>query len=83
MGNERGYRDRIVIDPKVHFGKPCIAGTRITVADVLELVQEGVPFQITIEWLRKKGHDVVTAREIGMARAADEELLAKAIESTV
>ena len=38
------YERRIVIDPKVHFGKPCIAGTRIPVEDVLELIQENIPF---------------------------------------
>lgn len=27
-----------------HFGKPCIAGTRIPVESILELVQEGIPF---------------------------------------
>ena len=36
-------RDRIVVSPQVHFGKPCVAGTRITVQSVLELVREGVP----------------------------------------
>lgn len=36
--------DRIVTDPSVHFGKPCVAGTRITVENVLELVREGIPF---------------------------------------
>lgn len=36
--------NRIAVDPKVHFGKPCVAGTRITVQSVLELVREGVPF---------------------------------------
>ena len=39
------YRKRIVIDSKVHFGKPCVAGTRIPVEDVLELIQEGIPFK--------------------------------------
>lgn len=39
------YRSRIVIDPQVHFGKPCVAGTRIPVENVLELVQEGIPFE--------------------------------------
>lgn len=36
---------RIVVDPEVHFGKPCVAGTRIPVRDVLELVQEGLSFE--------------------------------------
>lgn len=39
-----GYKHRIVVDPKIHFGKPCITGTRITVESVLELIQEGIPF---------------------------------------
>ena len=35
---------RIAVDPQVHFGKPCVAGTRIPVRDVLELVREGIGF---------------------------------------
>ncbi len=35
---------RIVIDSTIHFGKPCVAGTRIPVEAVLELIQEGIPF---------------------------------------
>lgn len=42
---EPGYRARIVVDPKIHFGKPCIANTRIPVEAVLELIQEGIPFE--------------------------------------
>ena len=38
------YRDRIAIDATIHFGKPCVAGTRILVENVLELIQEGIPF---------------------------------------
>jgi uncharacterized protein (DUF433 family) len=37
-------KDRIAVNPKIHFGKPCVAGTRITVQSVLELVREGLPF---------------------------------------
>jgi uncharacterized protein (DUF433 family) len=44
MGQERCREGRIVIDPKIHFGKPCVAGTRIPVENVLELIQEGIPF---------------------------------------
>jgi uncharacterized protein (DUF433 family) len=36
--------ERIAVDPKVRFGKPCVAGTRITVQDVLELLDEGLSF---------------------------------------
>lgn len=35
-------------------------------------------YQITVEWLRERGHDVVTARELNMQRASDRELLNKA-----
>ena len=40
----KDYRSRITINPKVHFGKPYIIGTRITIDNVLELIQEGIPF---------------------------------------
>ncbi len=40
---------RIIVDSKIRFGKPCIKGTRITVQEVLELVNEGIPFQKIIE----------------------------------
>jgi uncharacterized protein (DUF433 family) len=44
-------QDRIVIDPEIHFGKPCVAGTRILVQSVLELIREGIGFdQITRDY---------------------------------
>ncbi len=36
--------DRIAVNPHIHFGKPCVAGTRIPVQSVLELVREGLSF---------------------------------------
>ena len=36
---------RISVNPNIHFGKPCIAGARIPVQDILELVREGVSFE--------------------------------------
>ena len=36
--------NRITANPEIHFGKPCVAGTRITVQSVLELVNEGLTF---------------------------------------
>ena len=37
-------RNRIEVNPGVHFGKPCVAGTRVPVQDVLELVRDGLSF---------------------------------------
>lgn len=41
--------DRIVVNPKIHFGKPCVAGTRVTVQSVLELLDEGLSFDAIIQ----------------------------------
>ncbi len=40
---------RIAVNPDIHFGKPCVAGTRIPVQSVLELVREGLSFADIIE----------------------------------
>lgn len=37
-------KERIAVNPKIHFGKPCVAATRIPVQSVLELVREGLAF---------------------------------------
>ncbi len=36
--------ERIEINPEIHFGKPCIEGTRIPVQNVVELAAEGLSF---------------------------------------
>jgi uncharacterized protein (DUF433 family) len=36
------YQDRITIDPRIRSGKPCIKGTRIGVADVLDYLGGGM-----------------------------------------
>jgi len=72
---------RIILDPNVHFGKPCVAGTRIKVQDVLELVQEGIPFteivnkyypDLTIEDIKacvQYALDIVSSEEIHISAA--------------
>jgi uncharacterized protein (DUF433 family) len=39
---------RIQVSPDVHFGKPCVTGTRIPVQALLELVRDGLPFEIIL-----------------------------------
>ena len=65
---------RIQVSPEVHFGKPCVAGTRIPVHAVLELVRDGIPPETIIRdyYPALKGEDIkacVTAGvEPGMHR---------------
>lgn len=40
---------KIISDPEIMFGKPVIAGTRITVEHVLEELAHGIPFQDLID----------------------------------
>ncbi len=42
-------KERIAVSPQIHFGKPCVAGTRISVQSVLELVREGLSFSQIIQ----------------------------------
>ena len=36
--------ERITVYPSIHFGKPCVVGTRIPVQNVLELLDAGLSF---------------------------------------
>jgi uncharacterized protein (DUF433 family) len=44
MGEDSSPMEKIAVDPQIHFGKPCIAGTRIPVQSILELLDEGLSF---------------------------------------
>ena len=73
--------DRIAVNPRIHFGKPCIAGTRITVQSILELLNEGLTFDeiirdyypdITVEDIRacvQYAIALVAAEEIHLTAA--------------
>jgi uncharacterized protein (DUF433 family) len=59
-------KERIEVNPNIHFGKPCIAGTRITVQSVLELVREGLSFSAIIKdyYPELKVEDIQACTEI-------------------
>ncbi|MEB3882731.1 DUF433 domain-containing protein [Lyngbya sp. CCY1209] len=41
---DSSHMEKITVDSQIHFGKPCIAGTRIPVQSILELLDEGLSF---------------------------------------
>ena len=42
MGQE-DWRDRIVVDPAIHHGEPCIQGTRVPVSVIVASIAAGDP----------------------------------------
>ena len=67
---------RIEINPNIHFGKPVVAGTRIPVLDVLELVKEGYSFENIIKdfYPVLKKEDVQACIEYAMSVAQSEDI---------
>lgn len=69
-------KERIEVNPNIHFGKPCIAGTRITVQSVLELVKEGLSFATIIKdyYSELKVEDIQACIEYAIDVVAAEEI---------
>lgn len=68
--------NRISVDPHIHFGKPFVAGTRITVQNVLELVNEGLSFDKIIQdyYPDLRVDDIRACIEYAIALVASEEI---------
>ena len=68
--------DKIAIDSKIHFGKPCIAGTRITVQNVLELLNEGLSFKEIIQnyYPELDDEDIRASIQYAIALVASEDI---------
>jgi len=63
------YQERIVIDPAVRSGKPCIKGTRITVYDILEYLAGGMSEkEILRDFPSLSQDDIRAALEFAAAR---------------
>lgn len=56
------FQERIVVDPKILVGKPVVAGTRIPVSKILNLVAHGYAFNQIID-----NYPVLTEEDIRAA----------------
>lgn len=65
------FRDRIVIDPGIRFGKPCVRGTRISVGDILGFLASGMSeADIVAEYPPLSADDIRAALAFAAAREA-------------
>jgi len=63
------FEDRIVLDPAIRGGKPCIKGTRITVYDILEYLAGGMSDdQILNDFPNLSRVDIQSALEFAAVR---------------
>jgi uncharacterized protein (DUF433 family) len=49
MKEQDPHKQRITLDPSIHFGRPCVANTRIPVDNILELLELNILFEDIIE----------------------------------
>jgi uncharacterized protein (DUF433 family) len=68
--------ERISVDPQIHFGKPIVKGTRITVQNVLELINEGLAFDQIIQdyYPDLKKDDIHACMKYAIALVAAEDI---------
>ena len=72
----KGHAAHITINPEIRFGKPCIRGTRIAVADILQWLASGMsPQQITEDYPSLSEEHIRAA----LAFAANREAMIKMI----
>jgi uncharacterized protein (DUF433 family) len=62
FGMDTNWRDRIIIDPAIHHGEPCIKGTRVPVSVIVGSIADGdTPDQIINSWPQLTPDDVKAA----------------------
>ena len=69
-------KERIAVNPNIHFGKPCVAGTRVPVLSILELVREGLSFETIVRdyYPELQNEDVRACIRYAMEVVATEEI---------
>jgi uncharacterized protein (DUF433 family) len=75
------HMSRIQVSPEIHFGKPCVAGTRIPVQAVLELVRDDMPAEMVIRdyYPDLKPEDIKTCVQYAIDIVQSEDLHVSAV----
>jgi uncharacterized protein (DUF433 family) len=62
MSAAEDWQKRIVADPAIHHGEPCIAGTRVAVSVIVSSLADGdTPAQILASYPQLAAEDVAAA----------------------
>jgi uncharacterized protein (DUF433 family) len=65
-----GWHERIIIDPEIHHGKPCIKGTRVPVSVIVGSIADGDTPEIIIDaWPQLTLEDIRAALKFAAAAA--------------
>jgi uncharacterized protein (DUF433 family) len=72
----RSWEPFIVMDAEIRFGKPCIVGTRISVADILGFLASGMAYEDIMEDFPQLTKEQILA---ALAFAADKEAITRII----
>jgi uncharacterized protein (DUF433 family) len=72
----KSFHTYISIDPEIRFGKPCIKGTRISVADILQWLASGMTNAEILEDFPQLQNEHILA---ALAFAANRESIIKII----
>ncbi|MFW6151511.1 MAG: DUF433 domain-containing protein [Verrucomicrobiota bacterium] len=68
--------ERIVIDPDVCHGQPCIRGTRVMVSNILNLLSNGAAIEEVLEaYPQLRREDIYAALSYAESIVKDEEVI--------
>jgi uncharacterized protein (DUF433 family) len=77
--NRIEWQERVIIDPDVHHGDPCIKGTRIPVAIIIGSLADGMTIEDIVEaYPQLTDYDVRAALAYAAEIMSQESLLALA-----
>ena len=70
------WRERIVIDPGIHHGRPCIKGTRVPISVIVGSVAEGsTPERIIESWPQLSAEDIKAALKFAAEAVSDADVV--------